>query len=135
MHLVETLAVAIYQGPIPLLEAPLQAIFRQFAIGEARHRDYFLQQLFQHQTRPYFFAMWLAALLQGLLWLAALLLPLSWLLWLEIEIESLAVRHYESILQKQLPSALQQDIATITQEEREHLRDLVLLRESIQNRV
>lgn len=123
MHLVEELAVQLYQRPHGRLAARpwLQEEFRHFAAGEIQHRATFAALLAERGAGPVWYAAVLGVLVGGVAWLLAALLGPWWLLRFEIGIEHIAVWHYGKILRRGLPADVARLVREIREDERQHL--------------
>jgi len=125
MHLVETIAVALYQGPQAILRRQNRALYRSFVAyekAELRHRCLFLAGLHSQGTTPWFFSAGLAALAYWLVYLLTLGFGLKALLYFEIVIERIAIRHYGKILRA--PEPWQARVREVQKDEILHLAAL-----------
>ena len=127
MHLVESLAVALYHWPKNRLQEtnpPLYEAFVSFEQGEERHRSLFLEGLSAEREAPLFFASALAQIVGALAYLISVLLGVKALLYFEILIEYVAIWHYGKILQEGLPEPWQSRVHEVQQDERHHLQEM-----------
>lgn len=127
MHLVESLAVALYHGPQPVLalrRPDLHAAFVRYEQNEKEHRSLFLAGLRRVDAKPYVFASLLATIVGFFALLIGLLLGLRVLLWFEILIERIAISHYDAILETPLPDPWPQRVQEVRDDEVHHLQDM-----------
>jgi rubrerythrin len=126
MHLVEALAVALYQYPAPRLAGRpwLQEEFARFAEGEIRHRALFAALLAERGASPWWWARVLAVIVGAAAWLVVLLLGPWWLLRFEILIERIAIAHYGKILAGGLPADIAALVRGVQADERAHLAQM-----------
>jgi hypothetical protein len=127
MHLVESLAVALYHWPKSRLQKQnlhLYEAFIAFEEGELRHRALFLEGLSSQRETPFFFASGLALLVGLVSYLISVLLGLKALLHFEILIEYVAIWHYDKILRRGLPEPWQSRVREVQQDERHHLQQM-----------
>jgi hypothetical protein len=127
MHLVESLAVALYQWPKPRLmqrNPPLYRAFISFEEGEKKHCALFLEGLSSQGEAPFFFTSALAIVVGVIAYLISFLLGFKALLYFEILIEYVAIWHYSKILNTELPELWQMKVREVQQDEYQHLQQM-----------
>ena len=127
MHLTETLAVALYHGPQPILairRPDLHAAFVGYEQSEVCHRSLFLTGLHSLNAKPFWFARLLALVVGFFAFVTCLVLGLRVLLWVEITIERIAIAHYGKILQSELPDPWPARVNEVRDDEIHHLEDM-----------